>query len=263
MADEATTQESTDSSAEQPAVDSQSSEQTTQSDADSQSQDQSTEQSQSSNPDSGKADPASTGDKSKSENQDSRPDSKPLSRRSAQYRIQQLVQENQELKKQQNPKQEQDDWEEEGASDDPKPKQPDISELIAKEVERRLNPVMSEHSKAADDGEINELFSGDKAADKTKYEGKIREMWKIPFYKDVGAADLYKIAKFDELQASIPAIQQQAVEDYKKAEKEARDSSASGNSNNSNRTGKGGGSINDMTDEEFRQHNERVKAGLA
>lgn len=259
MAEEATTQESTDSSAEQTAVDSQSSEQTNDS-TDSQETSQEATGDQSS---SKSTDDASTGDKSKSETQDSKPEPKPLSRRSAQYRIQQLVQENQELKKQQNPKQEQDDWEDEGASDDPKPKQPDISELIAKEVERRLNPVMSEHSKTADDGEINELFSGDKAADKDKYQGKIRELWNLPQYKDVAAADLYKIAKFDELQTSIPAIQQQAVEEYKKALKEANESSASGNSNNSNRTGKGGRSINDMTDEEFRQHNERVKAGLA
>jgi hypothetical protein len=258
MAEEANSQDSTqESSAETPAVDSQSSEQTTQ---DTQSQDQSTE-SQSSDTE-GNADAASTGDKSKVENQDSKQDSKPLSRRSAAYRIQQLVNENKVLKKQQEPKQEQNEWEDENASDDT-PQQPDISELVQKEVEKRLNPVITEHSKSADDAEISELFTGDRAADKDKYADKIRKMWNDPKapYKDVAAVDLYKIAKFDELQASIPAIQQQAVEDYKNAEKEAKESSASGTSN-SNRSGKGGSDVLNMSSEEFQRHNEQIKAKL-
>src|SRR5688572_16787255 len=51
-------------------------------------------------------------------------ESKPLSRRSAAYRIQQLTRENKELREQQKPK-EQDDW------DDPQPdEKPDIQKLI-------------------------------------------------------------------------------------------------------------------------------------
>jgi len=261
MAEEATTQDSAqESSVEQTIVDSQSSEQTTQGDTgDTQSQDQSTEQSQTINAE-GKADDASTGDKSKSETQDSKPDSKPLSRRSAQYRIQQLTQQVKDLKAQKPPVQ-QNDWEDEDASDD-QSQQPDISKLVNDAVQAALKPVMTEHTKSADDAEINELFSGERAADKDKYEGKIRELWNLPQYKDVAAADLYKIAKFDELQASIPAIQQQAIEDYKKAEREAKESSASGTSNTSNRTGKGGKSVWDMSPEEFQKQNEQVKAQL-
>ena len=126
-----------------------------------------------------------------------------------------------------------------------------------------MHPVISESSKAADDGEISELFTGEKAAERSKYEPRIREMWNQAQYKDVAAQDLYKIAKFDELSASMDTIKQQAVEEYKAALKEAKDSSASGTSNTSNRMGETSKSINDMTDEEFRQHNERVKAGLA
>ena len=260
MADEAM-QESTDSSAEQTAGESQSQEQTTQSDVGGiQSQDQSTEQSQASDTDSGKADSAGSSDKEQTQDQTQKTDSKPRSRRSASYRIQQLVNENNELKKQVGkPKQEQNDWDDEGASDEPKP---DIAALVAQEVERRLNPVISEHSKSANDAEINELFSGDNAADKSKYEGRIREMWNLPQYKDVAAADLYKIAKYDELAGSIDSIKQQAIEEHKKAEKEAKESSASGNSSTSNRTGKGK-SITDMSDAELLEHNERVKAGKA
>jgi hypothetical protein len=193
-----------------------------------------------------------------SQDQDAKTDSKPLSRRSAAYRIKQLVEENKTLREQQKPAA-QDEWEL-PLEDDEKP---DIEALIAKEVEKRLNPVISESTKNADDGEISELFSGDKAADRSKYEGKIREMWNLPQYKDVAAADLYKIAKFDELSSSMDSIKQQAVEEYKKAEREAKDSSAGGNSNISNRTGKTGKSISEMTDQELLEHNERVKAGLA
>ena len=73
-------------------------------------------------------------------------------------------------------------------------------------------------------------------------------MWKLPQYKDVAAADLYKIASFDVAVSSAVA---KGIEDYKQAVKEAKDSSASGSANTSNRTGKGGKSIADMTDEEF------------
>ena len=245
MADEAT-QVSQDTSAENTAADSESVEQTNASHETSQDASQAGDKTDQS---------ASTGDKSKSETQDTKPESKPLSRRSAAYRIQQLVNENNELKKQVGkPKQEQNEWEEDTPTDD----KPDISELVAKEVERRLNPVMSEHSKAADDAELGELFSGDKASERSKYEGKIRAMWGLPQYKDVAAQDLYKIASFDDAVSSAVA---KAIEDYKTAQKEAKDSSASGTSN-SNRTGKGGKSVNDLSDAEFAARNERIKAGL-
>jgi hypothetical protein len=249
MAEEATQEVEQTSSAENTAAESQTVEQTTQDAGDTQ---QSTEQTSDIE---GKADAASTGEKKPSETQDVKPESKPLSRRSAAYRIQQLVNENNELKKQVGkPKQEQNEWEEETAQDD----QPNIAELVAKEVERRLNPIVSESSKAADDSEINELFSGEKAGERTKYEPKIREMWKLPQYKDVAASELYKIASFDD---AVSSAVTKGIEEYKKAEKEAKDSSASGTSN-SNRTGKGGKSITDLSDEEFAARNERIKAGL-
>jgi hypothetical protein len=205
------------------------------------------------------ADTASTGDNSKSENQDSKQDSKPVSRRSAAYRIQQLVKENDQLKKQVGkPLQEQDDWEQ-PADDGPKP---DIQALIDAAVEKRLNPIVSESSKTADDVELSELFSG-KPEDRSKYESKIRSYWNLPQYKDVAAQDIFNMLRGSEIEQSITQAKQQAIEEFKKAEREAKDSSASGSSNTSNRTGKGGKSVSDMTDEEFRQHNERVKAGQA
>lgn len=245
MADEATQEVEETSAVEETTADSQPVEQT--------------QESEQPSTDEKPAEPASTDDKKPSETQDVKPEPKPLSRRSAAYRIQQLTRENKQLREQQKPAQ-QNEWDEEPATDDP---QQSVAELVAKEVERRLNPVINESSKAADNGEINELFSGDRASERSKYEPKIREMWNDPKapYKDVAADDLYKIAKFDELQASIPAIQQKAIEDYKQAEIEARNSSAGGNSNN-NRTGKGGKSINDLPDDEFLKRNERIKAGL-
>jgi hypothetical protein len=255
MADEADMQESEqDSSVEETTADSQSETQAQDSDANS------TEQAgeNQGTTDSSSADQsASTGDKSKSENQDSKKDSKPVSRRSAAYRINQLVEENKILKQQiRKPAQEQDEWEQPAQEDD----QPDVASLIAKEVEKRLTPIVSESTKAADDAEINELFSGDRAGERPKYEPKIREMWNQSQYKDVAAADLYKIASFED---AVNAATAKAIEEYKTAQKEAKDSSASGSSNTSNRTGKGGSSVADMTDEEFIQHNERVKAGQA
>lgn len=254
MADEANTQTSDEEvSVEQTTVDSQSETQAQDSNANSTEQAGENQEGQAE----GKAETASTGDKSKSEDQDSKQDSKPLSRRSAAYRIQQLVKENDQLKKQiGKPSQEQDEWEENPQEDD----KPNISELVAKEVERRLNPVISESTKTADDSEINELFTGDKATERPKYESRIREMWKLDQYKDVAASDLYKIVSFDE---AVSSAVSKGIEDYKRAEKEAKESSASGTSNTSNRTGKGGKSVADMTDEEFIQHNERVKAGQA
>lgn len=186
--------------------------------------------------------------------QDAKPE-KPLSRRSAQYRINQLTQQVKELKEQQKPANE---WEE------PVEPNPEMTALKAEIEELRglVKPVMDNTAKSADDMEISEVFTGDNAADRAKYEGKIRELWDLPQYKDVAAADLYKIAKFDELSKSMDTVKQQAVEDYKKAEKEARESSGSGNSNTSNRIGDGGKSVIDMPDEEFLARNERIKAGL-
>lgn len=254
MSEEDNTQESVqDSSVEETTVDSQSETQTQDSNDD--SSEQSSEQSGSET-----TDTASTGDTKPSETQDVKPETKPLSRRSAAYRIQQLTRENRELKQQQKPvQQEQDEWEENPQEDE----QPDIASLVAKEVEKRLNPVISESTKTADDSEINELFSGDRASERSKYEDKIRDMWKLPQYKDVAAADLYAIATQSDIATKIAQAKLEAIEDYKKAVIEAKESSASGTSNTSNRTGKGGKSVNDMTDEEFRQHNERVKAGQA
>jgi hypothetical protein len=245
MADEAT-QVSQDTSAENTAAESQSVEQTN----------ASHETSEGASQEQGQTDQtASTGDKSKVETQDPKPESKPVSRRSAAYRIQQLVKENTELKNQQGKSvQQQDDLGDDTATDD----KPDISALVAKEVERRLNPVMSEHSKAADDSELGELFSGDKASERTKYESKIRAMWSLPQYKDVAASDLYKIASFDD---AVSSAVSKGIEDYKQAQKEAKDSSASGTSN-SNRTGKNGKSVMDMSSDEFQKHNERIKAQL-
>jgi len=256
MAEEATQVSEQDTSAEQTAADSQSEQQTT--DASHETQEGS-EQKQD-----GKAEPtaaadqsASTGDKSKSEDQDSKVDSKPLSRRSAAYRIQQLVEENKTLREQAKPKeQDPDAWSEEPRADE----QPDIAALVAKEVEKRLNPVINESSKTADDGEINELFSGERASERSQYEGKIREMWKLPQYKDVAALDLYAMLRGQSIDAIVSKAVEDALAKTRQADKEAKESSASGNSN-TNRTGKTK-SVADMTDEELLAQNERVKAGL-
>jgi hypothetical protein len=192
---------------------------------------------------------ASTGDKSKAQDS-AQKESKPVSRRSAQYRIEQLVKENNALKQGKQSATQQESTETEPAAENP-----DISALVAKEVERRLNPLMSESSKNADDQELKELFSGDKAAEQSKYESKIRDMWKLPQYKDTAAADLYKIASFDDVVAATAA---KAVEQYKNAEKEARENSTGGSSNNSNRTGK---TATTMSDADILANNERIKAG--
>jgi hypothetical protein len=253
MADEADTQTSEEEvSVETTTADSQPEEQT-------QDSNETSTEGAGENQSDSKTDTAEQGDKGKPETQETKPE-KPLSRRSAKFRIQELVKENNQLKKQVNKPitQEQDEWEEETPQEDDT--KPDIAALVAKEVERHLNPVISESTKAADDSEISELFSGDRAAERSKYEGPIRDMWKLPQYKDVAAADLYKIVSFNEAVTTATA---RAIEEYKKAEKEAKNSSASGSANTSNRTGDKSKPISEMTDEEFIQHNERVRAGIA
>jgi hypothetical protein len=247
MAEEANMQESIqDSSAEQTAGDSQTQEQSTGSEAQEQGQQESGDQSKQS------AD-ASTGEQKPSENKEAKQEFKPVSRRSAAYRIQQLTKQVNDLKKSQQGSA-QDDEGDEYAGDDPKP---DLAALVAAEVEKRLHPVMSEHTKTADDSEINEFFSGDKAAEKAKYEEQIRNAWKLDQYKDLAASDLYKIFTYEDAIANAKA---QAVEEYKKAEKEAKELSASASGNTSNRTGTSK-SLAEMTDEELVAHNERVKLG--
>lgn len=268
MADEATSQaseETQQASVEETTADSQSENKTdgsTQTSTEQQGQDQ-----QDGKADKASDQTASTGDKSKSENQDSKQDSKPQSRRSAAYRLQQILPEYTRLKAEDEKRKgkqssDQDEGEEEPRTDE-SPSRTAVEELVRNEVEKRLNPVVTASSKAADDAEINDLFSGDKANERTKYESKIRDMWKLPQYKDVAAADLYKILSHGTVEERINQAKVEAVEEYKKAQKEAKDSSASGSNNISNRTGKSGKSVADMTPEELEEHNQRVIAGQA
>lgn len=186
---------------------------------------------------------------------------KPTSRRSAQFRIQELVRENNELKKQVAPKEEAfDEWgnPKPATEETPDPKYTKLEAEI-EALKGLVKPVMTSTQKAADDTELSELFTGEKASEREKYEESIRKMWEQPQYKDLAAVDLYKIATFD---AAIANARTQAIEEYKKAEKEAKENSSSGSSNTSNRTGKDSKSVWDMTPEEFQKHNEQVKARL-
>jgi len=256
MSDEDTQAVDPTASAEAPAADSQSEDQGTHNDStDATGTDQDSQgDSQAGNASDGKSDqPASPGDTGKPEDQGSKPDAKPLSRRSAQFRIQQLANENKELRAKLDPKPTQNDWDDEDpASDDQKP---DIGKLVNDAVQAALKPVITEHSKAADDSEISELFTGDKASERSKYEPKIRSLWNEPQYKDVSAADLYKIVSFDDAVSTAVA---RGIEDYKAAEKEAKESSASGSSAN-NRTGKTGEKTAwDLSEKEFEESVNKV-----
>ena len=258
MAEEATsqaTEETPVAPAEQTAPDSASENQTEEQTS------QSTEAEQASSDE--QSEPADSSDKeqeqsktedSNEQSKDSK-ESKPLSRRSAAYRIQQLTREVKELRQQKKPQAE-DDWDEEPRTDE----QPNIAELVAKEVEKRLTPVITESSRAADDSEIGELFSGN-AADRSKYEGQIRSLWNLSQYNDVAALDLLNMLRGKEMDQRLSQAKQDGVEEYKKAEKEAKESSASGTSN-SNRTGKSGKSVADMSPEELQKHNEQVLSKL-
>lgn len=188
---------------------------------------------------------------------DKKPEQKefqPQSRRSAAYRIQQLAKENKALKDQLAGKGEKKDegndgWKEDDRQDD----KPDIASLVAQEVEKRLNPVLSQTSEVADNGEINELFTGDRAGERTKYEGKIREMWKLSQYKDVAALDLYKILTYDEAMA-------RGATAVKEADKEAKKSSTGGHS----ARGKGGEKTAwDLSEKEFKDKMTKLRSGQA
>lgn len=252
MADEATQEVQDTSSAEATAAESQTEQKATGNetqDAGNQTGDQSKQDAN-----------ASTGEQKPSA-QDAKTEQKPQSRRSAQFRIQELVRENKELRQQQNaPKQAAvDEWGNpiEPTEDKPDPRYTKLEAEI-EALKGLVKPVMTNSQKAADDGELSELFTG-KPEERAKYEESIRRMWELPQYKDLAAQDLYKIATFDDAIANAKA---QAVEEYKQAVKEAKESSASGSSNTSNRTGNSR-PIANMSDDELLAHNERVKAGTA
>lgn len=190
---------------------------------------------------------------------------KPVSRRSAQYRIQQLTRENAELKRQQKPQNTQDDTGDENAGNDDD-LSPDAKRRIGtlenqvKELSNAHNSANSANAQAADSAELNEVFSGSKAAHRNKYEDSIKKLWEDKDYRGVAAESLFKMLDYDN---AIERARAEAIEEYKKAELEAKESSASGSSNTSNRTGNHGKSVADMTDDEFKAHNDRVKAGQA
>jgi hypothetical protein len=187
---------------------------------------------------------------------------KPKSRNSASARIKQVVSER-------------DDWKskyealaakqagKEGDDGDPQPddNKPNATDPkdISSEVARQLEPVLSQHRQQVDDTELAELFAGDNAGKKAVYEPKIREAWKLDQYKGLAASDLLKILDYD---TAVANAKRQGVEEFKKAEQEAREASGAGNNNTINRTGKGGSPAAQMTDEELIAHNNRVKAGI-
>lgn len=180
---------------------------------------------------------------------------KPLSRRSAAYRIQQLNDQIRDLKAGRGSQAaESNDQQDGGDTQDDQSKQPDISALVAAEVAKALKPYESATTRTADDAEINELFAG-KPEEQKKYEAAIREKWNLPQYKDLAAQDVYRIVSYDE---AVKAAVAKGIEDFKKAEKEAKDSSTGGSSVR----GKGGQKTAwDISDKEFKEQTDRVRAG--
>lgn len=179
-------------------------------------------------------------------------------RRSASTRIQTLANEVRDLKEEnarlkagrQNGDQSGEDEHQNGSQQDSQ--QPNVRA----EVERLVSPLLKQSQETADDAEISELFTGERAALRGELEPAIREMWKQDQYKDVSAADLFRIARYD---ADVAAAGQKAVEAYKAAEKKAKEESTGGNSSTSNRSGSK--PVSQMTDQELLEHNEQVKAG--
>ena len=112
---------------------------------------------------------------------------------------------------------------------DPQPDEPkpDISKQVEEEVDRRLAPVLNEHSKAADDAELTELFTGDLAPERAKYErDHPRTVATAPVQ---GRRCQRPLQNRCFRRRSLPP-ESQAVETYKKAQKEAKDSSSGGTS---------------------------------
>jgi hypothetical protein len=189
---------------------------------------------------------------------------KPKSRNSAKQRIEQLARENAALRKQVNtsatkPPAPKDANDEGDPQPDEAPAPADDPKDISSEVARQLKPVLDQHRQQVDDTELAELFTGENAGKRAAYESRIRDAWKLEQYKDLAASDLLKLLDYD---TALANAKTQAVEEYKKAQKDAQESSGAGNSNTLNRTGEGGKPIDQMSDEEFIAHNNKIKAGL-
>jgi hypothetical protein len=215
-------------------------------------------------PEAKSGEPTPSGEPEKPKESGPQQDFKPTSRRSAQYRIQQLTRQKNELEEENarlkgTPAKQEPDEGTPQFGDEPQLKAPDVSEAVRREAARILDPVLSQHRQSADDQEISELFSGDLKDQRATFEPKIRDAWKLDQYKDLAAGDVFKILNYD---SALANAQVQAVEDYKKAVKEAKESSASGTSNTINRHDQGGNPALNLTDEEFIKHNEKIKAGL-
>lgn len=186
------------------------------------------------------------------------PASPPRSRRSAQFRIEQLARENAELRKQNgNPPAPADPDEPPQPDDNPNPTDPDV-DLRLKRIEKGTKLVLDHALSAEDNAELSELFSGEKASERAVYEPQIRAMWNNPQYKDLSAADAYALTKGKSLPDQIAKAKLQAVEDYKKAEIEAKNSSTGGSNSSANRNGRAPAI---PSDEEILAQNEKVKAG--
>lgn len=185
---------------------------------------------------------------------DKKTEVKPQSRRSAAFRIQQLNDQIRDLKAGKGAKAaDSNDQQDDGNTQDDT-KQPDIAAIVAAEVAKALKPYESATTRTADDAEINELFAG-KPDEQKKYEAQIREKWNLPQYKDLSAQDVYRMLSFDD---AVKAASAQAIETFKKAEKDAKESSTGGTSTR----GKGGAKTAwDLSEAEFKAVNEKVRAG--
>jgi hypothetical protein len=187
---------------------------------------------------------------------------KPKSRRSAEYRIQQLARELAEAKKPKPAPPAANATQVDDEQPEPSKEPDDIEARIAAAVEKRLKPFETAHTKTADDAEISELFAG-KSDERSKYESKIRNLWNLPAFKNLSADDLYAIVSRND---AVTTAKQQAIEEYKQAEKEAKEASTGGSSNSStNRTGRKGLSVEDvnrMTPQQIEENNQRVLSSL-
>lgn len=201
--------------------------------------------------DKGKAEPstAGSGDKEQSEKKDSQDSSQPKPRRSS-NRFSQLANENKVLKEENERLKGTGQNQDSGDDQDVENAKAAVEQVAEKVFEKRMAPVIEQAKAAEDDKELSEVFVGDRASQRTKYESKIRDMWKLPQYKDVAAEDLYKLISYGDVAAKT-------VETVKKASKEAKDSSTGGTSA---RKGDKSESAWDLSEKEFQERNNKVRA---
>lgn len=129
---------------------------------------------------------------------------------------------------------------------------PEDKELVSKIVDERLAPLVEERRKAEDDAEVREYLSAN--PEFAPFEAKVRRFMQHPTRKDVPASTIF-------LEVAGPDfLMQLGAEKARKAAEEAKKGGTGGSGSARDVSG-GSKPVIEMTDDEFRAVQDKVRRG--